>query len=287
MVGIALSAGAPAEARVFKALTFNVRGLPWPLSPLKPSRMAALCEIVASPAASWDVVMLQELYMDHDQRALIECGPQGGYRYSYRRGHGVYMIGPMKSGLLLLSRHPLLWMDSLKFAKQTWQAERGALLAQLFVRGEPEPLWVANIHLSPDYKGSKAKHTDDRRSQLVELTGWLSSIVPSGAPLIVGGDYNFGPNFKGYDSLWEEIPAFLPGFAQADYPLETTCTFCPPNDAVPARENAGKLDHLFASPALTPVNGRVMFRERVTRGRKKFFLSDHFGWETEFETATP
>ena len=56
---------------------------------------------------------------------------------------------------------------------------------------------------------------------------------------------------------------------------------------MPARENAGKLDHLFGSPALQAVRGQVVFRERVTRGKKSFFLSDHFGWETEFETAGP
>src|SRR5689334_22619902 len=70
--------GREADASTLKILTFNVRGLPFPLSPAKPARMEMICELLAANAP-WDVVMLQELYMNHDQEILIGCGQKGGF----------------------------------------------------------------------------------------------------------------------------------------------------------------------------------------------------------------
>ena len=279
VLGLALHS-AHAGATTLKVLTFNVRGLPFPLSPDKPARMKTLCQLLAGNA-HWDVVLLQELYMNHDQKKLIACAQQGGYAYHFSKARGNLVIGLMRSGVMILSRHPILRSAALKFTSQTFQAERDALLVQIGIPGSP-PIWIADIHLSPDYKGTTIHHTRERRSQLQELTRWLAPAMASSAPLIIGGDFNFGPNFNGHDPLWEELPQLLPGFAQADFPLDTTCTFCPPNSAVKAKDNTGKIDHLFGSPALRPIQGQVVFRDQFILGRKSFFLSDHFGWETEF-----
>jgi hypothetical protein len=49
-----------------------------------------------------------------------------------------------------------------------------------------------------------------------------------------------------------------------------------------AERDWGKLDHLLASPRLTPGSGSLAFTSPVGLGEFKMNLSDHFGWESAF-----
>ena len=113
-----------------------------------------------------------------------------------------------------------------------------------------------------------------RRDQFQRFVEW-STAKTSGEPLVLGGDFNFGPQ----SAYWSEAKAtVLKDFSQSPG-AESQCTVCPPNSM--HTENEGKLDHLFFSAGLETVSGGPALNHPVqVQGSAGVFLSDHFGFES-------
>lgn len=206
-------------------LTYNVKGLPWPLrmdlgEQDAGAAMAAigrhLGELRERHAAP-HVVLIQEGFPD--ETALI--GIYGGYRYaargptridagaapvtaadaalareaSWRRGE---TQGPvLDSGLYVFSDYPITVVANQAFGRHACAgydclAAKGVLAFTVAIPGVPEPVTLFTVHMNADGASGApgplalAAHT----LQMDRLGEVLETAVDPALPLIFGGDFN-------------------------------------------------------------------------------------------------
>ncbi|MFN7685900.1 MAG: endonuclease/exonuclease/phosphatase family protein [Oligoflexia bacterium] len=263
-------------ASTLKVLTYNVWGLPRPLSKDPVGRLEAFCAFLKKQslqsAHPWDVVLLQEVWKPWMARGLRYCG----YPFSARLDKKSF-----GTGLMILSLHPVTsanqfnfenepsWWDSLTTGEAF--SDKGVLSATI---EHPDfgPIFFANTHLVANY-GLYKTFEDERRGQFRELAAHLYDRA-RGIPQILGGDLNVAPYGLKYTLLWEELHFLFPGFRRfmSMLPVSTRSLSNPFSN-----EEEGHIDHLFGLNGAKPIKGSV-----VLDGRREIF-SDHYGWETSFE----
>lgn len=214
----------PAETGELSVLTYNVRGLPWPLAL---NRAKALHDIGRELAAMReagqqpDVVLIQEGFRN-EIAALVR---ESGYRYWARgpgRGERTAFEGdivrprdPLKgeglgkvfgAGLHVLSDVPILEVRTAAFnncAGFDCLANKGAMLVRLQPDWSPTPIDVVNTHMNAR-KASGAPRTRSlpaHQGQTAELNAFLATHRDADHPLIVGGDFNVRNSAARYDHL--------------------------------------------------------------------------------------
>ncbi|MCM2324029.1 MAG: endonuclease/exonuclease/phosphatase family protein [Oligoflexia bacterium] len=264
---------------LLSVLSFNIWAVPdagfHVVSPLRAERVEAICSALRE--APDDVVLLQEVWSLEDRNRLLSCG----YDHFAEREDP---LRPLDSGLLILSKYPLdsITRAILYFPSQPPQdaiangesLPRKSVLVARVRHPQLGPIWVANTHLISFYDTERDTLLDIRRRQFLQVAEWARQLAGD-EPLIVGGDWNFGPG----SPIWNEVPAALPGFTEAPE-AATACTLCPPN-ALQSRD-LGKIDHLFGSSALEAIAGEVAMKTPVTLKGIELNLSDHFAWRTRF-----
>lgn len=239
---------APAPGPV-TMLSYNVEGLPWPLTH---GRTAAAAAIAAELRALHDrgdgpqVVAVQEAFGDA-QKAI---GTAAGYRYVafgptaelpgtsattdaeerfLRQAsfwHGETGGAREDSGLAIFSDYPIVWVRRVAFprfacAGYDCLANKGLLAVALRVPGHTQPLIVVDTHLN----ARAASGVDDARNfyayrrQVDALRQFVGSLSATGSPLMLAGDFNVGndPDRQAY------LAASLHGGAMTIAAAETTC----------------------------------------------------------------
>ncbi len=287
--------GLLSAAVALNVLTLNVWGLPaigfLVPSPMRAERMTAICEVLREQAAlpaleGWDVILLQEVWTAEDRTTLKNCG----YTHSVDLENTQRALD---SGLMILSRFPLREGKKLVFSEQasgdqavsTGEAftTKSALIAEVELAADQHVL-VANTHLTSFYTRDEANDAFlvTRRVQWRQLVQWTlqnrRTQAGSPQPVILGGDFNFGPGF----AQWREMDSSLGTWSQAPG-AEAACTICPPN--LMHSENEGKVDHLVGLSGLSAVSGQTEFTGTFTIPRPASFqapYSDHFGYSTVF-----
>ncbi len=274
-----LFAHLPAQAdSTLRVLTYNVWGLPAPLSKNLRSRMEGLCTQLKHEAEhqTWDVVLLQEVWRPWIAKLLSDCG----YPYSLRLDRGSF-----ETGLMILSLHPMLGGSRHIFESKPTGLEAvftgesissKGVLSTIVLHPALGEFFVANTHLVANY-GPKLTFDRYRMDQLREVANiMVRDGVMRGRPIprILGGDLNVAPEGPSYTLLWELLPVLLPGYRRFVSPLPVSTR----DDSNPyVKEDEGHLDHLFGLKGARPVSGSVVFDAPGT------YFSDHYGWETEFE----
>lgn len=212
----------PAEAAELSVLTYNVRGLPWPLAL---NRGKALREIGRELAAlreagrQPDVVLIQEGFRD-EVAALVR---ESGYRYWARgpgRSHRTAFEGDVVqprdllkgeglgkvfgAGLHVLSDAPILEVRTAAYnncAGFDCLANKGAMLVRVQPDWSPTPIDVVNTHMNAR-KASGAPRTRTlpaHHGQTRELIAFLNAHRDPDHPLVVGGDFNIRNSPDRYD----------------------------------------------------------------------------------------
>ena len=211
---------APAPGPV-TLLSYNVEGLPWPLTH---GRTAAAAAIAGELRAMHDrgegpqVVAVQEAFGDA-QKAI---GAAAGYRYvAYGPAadeagaaattpaerafvadaslwHGETEGAREDSGLAIFSDYPILWAKRVAFPRYACAgydclANKGMLAVALRVPGRATPLVVVDTHLNARAASGVA---NDRslfayQRQTDALRGFIGA-VGGGAPVVLAGDFNVG-----------------------------------------------------------------------------------------------
>ena len=204
--------------RELTVLTYNVHGLPWPIS--KGGRKQAIKAIgehlgqMRREGRAPDIVLIQEGFED-----IHELVKLSGYRY--------WATGPQKkdrsdpdeapdatgfervryvasgegwgkltsSGLHILSDFPIMGVDEEPYAYCAgWDclANKGVMMVHIDIPGVPGGVDVATTHLNswdtakvPDARAHMAHHL-----QLDEINTFIDRHRSEGAALIVGGDFN-------------------------------------------------------------------------------------------------
>ncbi len=203
-------------------LSYNVEGLPWPLTHGRTEAAAEIAAALRDRDAAGDgpqIVAVQEAF-GTVQRAI---GMRAGYRYAafgptaalpgaaattpsetafLKAGsfwHGE-TEGPHEgSGLAIFSDYPILWARSMAFPRYACAgydclANKGALAVALRTPGQDAPLIVVDTHLN----SRAASGVDDGRSlaayrrQVAALRTFVAAMDMQGSPLLLAGDFNVG-----------------------------------------------------------------------------------------------
>ncbi len=181
------------QSAEISVLTYNVKGLPWPIAR---GRGEALREIGRELAAlrregrEPDVVLIQEGFRGE----IADLVRESGYRY-WAQGPGRGLRNLTGGGLHVLSDEPIVDVKSAPFrtcAGLDCLANKGAMLVRLAPRGLPTPVEVVNTHMNAR-KASGAPRSETlpaHQAQTRELFRFIRANREPAAPLVVGGDFN-------------------------------------------------------------------------------------------------
>lgn len=206
-------------------LSYNVKGLPWPLAGGRPQALATIGDRLAALRAAGrapQVVVLQEAFTG-DARAIAA---RSGYRYvafgpeadtprpdaapprpdDYWRGEGLGAW--LSSGLVLLSDYPLSDIRRSPFPDGACSgydclANKGMLAARLHVPGRAQPVEIVTTHLNSGAPSGQPESASRAAyaAQLRALRRFLredgprgadSTGLPRPAARIIAGDFNVG-----------------------------------------------------------------------------------------------
>jgi endonuclease/exonuclease/phosphatase family metal-dependent hydrolase len=209
-----------APAGAVSIMSYNIEGLPWPIAFGREEAISAIGRRLAamrSSDAHPRVVLLQEAFGD----AANALGRAAGYRFvitgpQVSRSHEPQPLGQafaesaqwikgeesgslVNSGLAVLSDYPIVRIERYAFpegacAGYDCLAAKGVLVAWINVPGVGEPVAVVDIHLNSRRATHVARERADRAYawQVAAVREFLSSVLPSGSPVIFGGDFNTG-----------------------------------------------------------------------------------------------
>lgn len=216
-------------------LTYNVKGLPWPLASGRPEAFAAMADRLRAMRADGrnpHIVVLQEAFTQDAQ----SIGRAGGYRFiaygpdawavdaapaapadrrhlagaSWWKGEtGAKLLG---SGLQILSDYPVLAVRSMAFpdfacAGYDCLANKGAVMVTVDVPGAPAPVDIVTTHLNCRRKSGvgHARSLYAYRRQAALLSRFIAQNHNPDHPLIVAGDFNVGKDAGRRHYLFREL----------------------------------------------------------------------------------
>ena len=201
-------------------LTYNVKGLPWPVAKDRQAALAAIANrlrTLRDQGRQPGLVALQEAFIP-EAKAI---GRAAGYRYM-ALGPGrddpasqamtsddrtfmadsSFMIGErgakrVDSGLAIFSDYPIVAVHRTAYAicaGYDCLANKGALAVEVAVPGYPVPLVVVDTHLNSGMASGapRDRSTYAYRRQLEALKSFIAGVAPNGAPMLVAGDFNVG-----------------------------------------------------------------------------------------------
>lgn len=183
-----------AQTAEISVLTYNVRGLPWPVAL---GRGGALREIGKELAGMRregrqpDVVLIQEGFRSE----MAELVKLSGYRFWVKgpsRGAGQGKL--TNAGLHVLSDAPIVDVRAAVYRSCAgWDclANKGVMLVRLAPDGGPE-IEVVNTHMNSRNasRALPAEALAAHNRQTEQLIDFLQRERDPGAPLLVGGDFN-------------------------------------------------------------------------------------------------
>jgi endonuclease/exonuclease/phosphatase family metal-dependent hydrolase len=210
----------PARVGALSIMSYNIKGLPWPIADGREEAISAMGQRLAamrSSNAQPHVVLLQEAF-GNGANAL---GKAAGYRYvvtgpQFSRPNEPQPLGQayaegsqwikgeesgslIDGGLAILSDYPVIRIERYAFpegacAGYDCLAAKGVLVAWIAVPGAGEPLAVVDTHLNARRATHVASERADRAYgwQVAAVRKFLSRVLPSGTPVIFGGDLNTG-----------------------------------------------------------------------------------------------
>ncbi|WP_454883391.1 endonuclease/exonuclease/phosphatase family protein [Sphingomonas oryzagri] len=295
-------------------LTYNVKGLPWPVASARPAALDAIASQLKALRASGHqphIVALQEAFVG-DAKAI---GAKAGYRYAafgptetvdalpastadkQFMGQGSYLLGEgvgkhADSGLAVFSDYPILAVRRIVYpvcAGYDCLANKGALAALIAVPGMRTPVVLVNTHLNSNVASRAPK---DRANyayfrQIDSLASFVSGLVRSGDPVLLAGDFNVGPTVARRAYFQDHLLAPSLGFGAVQ-------NICSRNGdcALDNRRDVLFSEHrardwlLFRSSLLdqiAPVRLSAPFGKRSDGT----MLSDHVGITVTYAVSTP
>jgi endonuclease/exonuclease/phosphatase family metal-dependent hydrolase len=201
------------RSRDLTVLTYNVKGLPWPVAKGRPAALRAIGSALGDlrrEGRAPDIVLIQEGFGDISDLVRLSgyrylaSGPQrkdrppagttGGMKARWilaGEGWGKFTGG----GLHVLSDLPLAEVKTVVYvhcAGFDCLANKGAMLVQVDVPGLSTPLEIVNTHMNSRRAANVPSPRSNRmhNAQTDELLAFVARHHTNGAPLIVAGDFN-------------------------------------------------------------------------------------------------
>jgi endonuclease/exonuclease/phosphatase family metal-dependent hydrolase len=299
-------------------LTYNVKGLPWPLrNDLEEGdtgrAMAAIGHHLGRLRAEGrapNIVVVQEGFAD--ETALI--GMNGGYRYAVAGPRGddagepanaddmalaaeaswtrAETQGPLlNSGLYAFSDFPLTVVKSRPFGRYACAgydclAAKGVLALAVDIPGLPVPLYALTLHLNAGARTAgvpEPRAVAAHRLQINRFAQILESLDPAN-PLLIGGDFNVKQDTKRQSFADERLGRgkLVAVHHRCRDELET----CSPG--YPARPDSHWLEprdiqvvRAGVGVRIQPLSSEPMFADPLTGG----MMSDHIGYLVRYRLS--
>jgi endonuclease/exonuclease/phosphatase family metal-dependent hydrolase len=185
-------AGPPAS---FRILTFNTWGLPVPIGRRVPERFARMADALVG----YDWVTLQETFT----RFAGQLRQTKGYPFHVWQSDGGFF--KISSGLLTLSRFPILEQDFREFGQST-DFDRFSRKGVLFTRLQVRPDLIIDLY-NTHYQAQDFDEAEQIR--LSEDNRVLTEMVRAhdqGYPTFVQGDLNCHDHEPAYQDLMRRLP---------------------------------------------------------------------------------
>lgn len=302
-------AAPPASARSteISILTYNVRGLPWPLAQGRAKALKAIgaeLAMMRRDGRQPDVVLIQEGFRGevadlvkasgyrHWARGPSRAerpsgvGPENGRRYaavrypSFGEGWGKFT----GAGLHVLSDAPITQIKNTPYrycAGLDCLANKGLMLVRLAIPGAPGEIDIVNTHLN-SRRAAKVPIARSLRAhnlQTEELMAFVNTHRDAYRPLLLGGDFNVlnAPDRYNYRS--------------AERPYQVVSEFChraanscegqtPDNHAAPWLRSQDLQAFASAGPVtVRPIRTETLFGASKSGPR----LSDHDGYLVRYQ----
>ncbi len=272
------------DAPTLRVLTFNVWGLP--TAPDRLARIQHFAHVLASGV--FDLVGLQEVWLEPDRRALIDAAAAGGLAHAHVVGPG--RVG---SGLVLLSRYPLTDAAFTRYSLNgdPFVADHYVPKGIAFARADT-PLGVLDVYLTHAiaqhaHDDARDRYLPHRIAQMAEFALHVNA-RSTDRPVIALGDFNVRPDELGYRAL-----AALGGLTDcftALHPGDPGDTYSEANPYNVDRRTR-RLDYIFVRAgggvALTPRTVEVVLTHvpDESPGPPLPAYSDHYGVLAELGIA--
>ncbi len=283
-------------------LTYNVRGLPWPIASGRSAALSAIASrltMLRRQGRQPHLVALQEAFMA-DAKTI---GRLAGYRYeafgptqddasaepisaddrAFLRGAS-FMRGErsgkrVDSGLAIFSDYPIVATRDIAYpvcAGYDCLANKGALAVQVAVPGLAAPVTVIDTHLNARKASGvpQTRSTYAYRRQIDAFKTFVSAVAADGSPILVAGDFNVGNRPARSRYFSEQLLGDTPGLSA----VERDCADAIGCEGVDVAESIrrGKDWLLYRrSQALTPTPTALTAPFGRTPG--SVMLSDHVG----------
>ena len=176
-------------------LTYNVRGLPWPLASGRGDALRAIGQELAQMRQAGqqpDVVLIQEGFRSE----MAELVQASGYRFWAKGpGRGTGFGRLTNAGLHVLSDAPIVDVARHAFgdcAGLDCFANKGAMRVRLVPDGSPTPIDIVNTHLNSRRasRAAPAQSLAAHNQQVRQLDAFIAEARADGIPILVGGDFN-------------------------------------------------------------------------------------------------
>lgn len=276
-------------------LTYNVRGLPWPIAHGRAEALRKIGQELAALRAEGrqpDVVLIQEGFRE-EIGGLVRAsgyrywaqGPSRGERPTETAGptQGRPSLGEgwgklTNAGLHVLSDAPITEVLNLAYsscAGLDCLANKGAMLVRLAFPGVPVEVDVVNTHLN----SRRAARAPAERTLLAhnlqteELYAFIDRNRAGDAPLLIGGDFNVRNAPERYYHKAASRP-----FAVVSEFCSRTDAECRDQDATTEQPAWLRSQDLQAFGAGGPVDVRPVSAEAVFTEDERLRLSDHDGY---------
>lgn len=290
----------PGAAADFSVMTYNVKGLPWPIAQGRPAALGDIADRLAAMRAQGrqpTIVVLQEAFIA-DAKAI---GDRAGYAYQVygpylRAGAGVtaaaggqWYLGetqpaPLDSGLVVLSDLPITDVARAAFPTDSCAgydclAAKGIVMVTVDVPGRG-PVSVATTHLnSRGASGAPYERTHVAyRRQTDFLARFIRSHRAPAQPLILAGDFNRGSRPQRIAALTAAMGGAREGLGEAIPRM--AATGLPARDAQTIRRRGRDMQFLFdGARAKLEVSGIEVPFGTEAGGEA---LSDHMGFTIRY-----
>lgn len=274
VASIAFPKDSIAQLDSLKVLSWNIYMLPLSVKSVgQGKRVEYIAEQLNS--SEYDVIVFQEAF-ERDARYRLSKLMRKQYPYQEGPANAKPSWFRMNSGVWIVSKHPMKFLDELDYAKASGVdkvARKGALLVEVEKNGKKYQ--VAGTHLQA---GASKKKDDIRHSQFIELQQLLQQYEVYGIPQLVCGDFNTPKNDrKNYHLMLETLKV-------QDGPLESSLQYtydAKGNDLAIGGNYCEQLDYIFIKDNSNKVqySKRKVIAHTAKWHEKRKNLSDHYAVE--------
>jgi len=243
---------------------------------------------IAQKLDSYDIVCLQEVWIESDQEFLKKACKEKGLIYSHVFSSG--MIG--SSGLQIISRYPIREVyfhryrvngHVLRVDHGDYHAGKGFGFCRISV-SDSQDVCIINTHTIAQYQ-MEDQYQSDRITQMWELIRFVQLTSKPNQPIIILGDMNCRPDSMEYQLLTrighvnDSFGEYLKRLKIKD---DKGTTLMESSLMATIKSKSPRIDHIFYEKK----KGIRLVDSKIVINDDDLIYSDHFGICSTFEITT-